>query len=115
MSAYGRFAVDYDLLFDDVELRLGTTTPGVRAVLSGLRAGSRVLDAACGIGLDATWLARRGIGVTAADASAAMVAATRARLDDVGCAAEVVECTWLDLPGRLPVGSFDVVLCVGNS
>lgn len=46
---------------------------------SAFPAGSRVLDAGCGAGIDAAWLLGRGHRVVAIDASAGMVAAARAR------------------------------------
>ncbi|MFT5679662.1 MAG: MoaA/NifB/PqqE/SkfB family radical SAM enzyme/SAM-dependent methyltransferase [Myxococcota bacterium] len=48
-----------------------------------LPAGGRILDAGCGIGLDSEWLVESGRQVVAIDASAGMVAQTRARLPDV--------------------------------
>ncbi|MDG1483913.1 MAG: radical SAM protein [Myxococcota bacterium] len=45
--------------------------------------GGRILDAGCGIGLDAAWLVESGRTVVAVDASAGMVAQARARLPGV--------------------------------
>jgi SAM-dependent methyltransferase len=82
--------------------------------LVGLRPGARVLDAACGIGIDAAALRRRGFEVTGTDASASMVAAARQRLG-TDTDVRVHRCGWADLPGRFSSGSFDAVLCTGNS
>lgn len=90
---------------------MGTRTPGVQAALAGLGPGARVLDAACGVGIDAASLARRGFRVVAADASEAMVARARGRL---GAGIPVVCCRWEDLPTEVP-GPFDAVLCTGSS
>jgi len=90
-------------------------TPGVRAVLAGLASGSRVLDAACGVGIDAAALSRRGFDVVAADESAAMIEATTRRLADTDATAAVVRSRWTELPERLEPASFDALLCVGNS
>ena len=60
---YRSLATDYHWYFDDVALFLGSDTPGVRAAMSSLQPGARVLDAACGIGVDAAALARRGFNV----------------------------------------------------
>ena len=79
------------------------------AALADLPAGSRVLDAACGIGLDVAALTRRGHHVVGADASPAMLREAAQRTD-----AELVCCPWTELPARVP-GPFDAVLCVGNS
>ncbi len=48
-----------------------------------LPACGRILDAGCGIGLDAAWLLQSGRRVVAIDASAGMVAEARARLPGV--------------------------------
>jgi SAM-dependent methyltransferase len=115
MTAYDAIVGDYHWLHDDVGLRLGTTTPGVRAALRALGEGDAVLDAACGIGLDAVALARRGMDVTAADANEAMVEATRAGLAAAGLDAAVVHAPWAELPRRVGEDRFDAVLCTGNS
>jgi SAM-dependent methyltransferase len=114
-SDYSGFAADYHWFYDDVETRLGTTTPGVRAALVSLPSRARVLDAACGIGLDTLALERRGFAVTASDASAEMVALTQARCHDAGVNVSVIESRWADLTGSVGNGIFDAVLCAGNS
>jgi SAM-dependent methyltransferase len=76
--------------------------------------GSVVLDAACGTGVDAAVLARRGLTVWAADGSAAMVAGAAARFARERLAVPLLRSTWADLPAATGE-RFDVVLCVGNS
>jgi SAM-dependent methyltransferase len=113
---YGSLAADYHWFFDDVDLFLGCDTPGVRAAMALLEPGVCVLDAACGIGVDAAALLRRGFDVMASDASAEMVAATRQRLRAVGAdGARVVMSAWADLPASFEPGSFDAIFCIGNS
>ncbi len=114
---YGSFATDYHWFFDDVALRLGSDVPGVRAAFSRLPAGSRVLDAACGIGVDVAWLDRQGHSVAAADASGPMVDVARERLEASGQAVDVdlVHCTWEQLRDHFESASFDVVLCTGSA
>ncbi len=113
---YGSLAADYHWFFDDVDLFLGCDTPGVRAAMACLEPGARVLDAACGIGVDAAALRRRGFDVAASDASEAMVVATRRRLRDLGVdGGSVTTSEWADLAARFEPGSFDAVFCVGNS
>ena len=73
-----------------------------------------MLDSACGIGVDAASLHRRGFRVVAADASVAMVERCRERLAAGGAAVPVVCSAWADLPDRFGPG-FDAVLCLGNS
>ncbi len=114
---YRSLAADYHWYFDEVALVLGCDTPGVRALMAALPAGARVLDAACGIGVDAAALLRRGFDVAAADASRPMVAAARHRLADLGtdAAQRVIASTWEDLPRHYEPGTFDAVFCVGGS
>ena len=96
---YGSLAADYHWFFDDVDLFLGCDTPGVRAAMASLDAGARVLDAACGIGIDAAALVRRGFDVAASDASEEMAAAARNRLRGLGTdPASVVTSNWVNLP-----------------
>ena len=81
----------------------------------GIPAGGRVLDAACGVGLDAIALHRRGFEVTAVDASPGMLDEARRRLDAAGCDVDTQRSTWAELAARFPHGSFDAVVCTGNS
>lgn len=83
--------------------------------LSSLEPGARVLDAACGVGVDALALARRGILVTVSDASEPMLSLARQRLTAAPVDVEAINTTWQDLPAHVPPGSFDAVLCSGNS
>ena len=112
---YRHLAADYHWFFDDRAMVVGCDTPGVRAVMAGLGANARVLDAACGIGVDAACLARRGLLVTAADASAAMVEHARRRLAELGPRHRALVSSWADLPAHVEPDTFDAVFCVGNS
>ncbi|MBT4985993.1 MAG: class I SAM-dependent methyltransferase [Ilumatobacter sp.] len=113
---YRSLATDYHWYFDDVALFLGSDTPGVRAAMSSLELGACVLDAACGIGVDATALVRRGFNVTASDASTEMVAVTRHRLEAAGVdRSDVITSTWADLPTKFEPERFDAIFCTGNS
>ncbi len=113
---YGSLAADYHWFFDDVDLFLGCDTPGVRAAMSTLNPGAHVLDAACGIGIDAAALLRRGFDVLASDASEGMAAAARTRLreSDVD-PAKIVTSDWVDLPKHFEEAVFDAIFCIGNS
>ena len=73
-----------------------------------------MLDAACGTGIDAAVLARRGFSVRAADGSQAMVEVAATRFRREGLAIAVQRCLWADLPAAID-GRFDVVLCTGNA
>ena len=113
---YRDLAADYEWLHDDEALTDGIaiTRPGVAGLLQRLGPGSAVLDAACGIGLDAAALARQGFHVRAADGSDAMVEVAAARFRREGLAIPVQQCLWADLPDAIDE-RFDVVLCTGNA
>ncbi len=112
---YEALAADYHWLYDDLTHRVGTATPGVRAALAGLSDHARILDAACGIGVDVAALRRRGFEVVGSDASESMLAVGRARLDDAQIDAVLLHSTWDELPTRLDGQRFDAVMCTGNS
>ncbi|MET0736644.1 MAG: methyltransferase domain-containing protein [Acidimicrobiales bacterium] len=111
---YAALAADYHWFFDAFGLKVGTRTPGVQATIRDLPDGARILDAACGIGVDTLSLHRRGFRVTATDASRAMVRECQRRLVAEGALVPVLACRWADLPERFGPG-FDAVLCLGNS
>ena len=113
---YRDLAADYDWLYDDDALAdgLAITRPAVADLLRRAGPGCAVLDAACGTGMDAAALARRGFRVRAADGSDAMVEAAVARFRREGLAIPVQQCLWADLPGTIGE-RFDVVLCTGNA
>ncbi len=115
-DCYRDLAVDYDWLYDDDALTGGfaITRPAVADLLQRAGPGCAVLDAACGTGVDAVALTRRGFHVRAADGSGAMVGAAAARFRREGLAIPVQQCLWADLPGTIDE-RFDVVLCTGNA
>ena len=112
---YGLVA-DYDWIMDDGALAAGgaINRPAVARLLRRVGPGNSVLDAACGTGIDAAVLARRGFSVRACDGSQAMVEAAAARFGREGLAIPVQRCLWADLPAAIDE-RFDVVLCIGNA
>ena len=81
----------------------------LRAEIEDLRPG-RALDAGCGHGSDALWLAARGWQVTGVDFSATALAHARAAAEATGAEIEWVEgdlATWAPPPGH-----FDLVVCL---
>jgi SAM-dependent methyltransferase len=115
-GAYETLAADYDWMFDDDALASGRAInhPATARLLQRVSRTSAVLDAACGTGVDAAVLARRGFTVWAADGSEAMAGVAAARFRREGLAVPVLRSTWADLPAATGE-RFDVVLCVGNS
>ena len=113
---YATLAVDYDWIFDDDALADGPALqrPATARLLRRISPASTVLDAACGTGVNAAALARRGFTVRASDASQAMIDAAADRFRDERLAVPVLRSTWEDLPGATGE-RFDVVLCIGNS
>lgn len=73
--------------------------------------GQAVLDVGCGTGIDARFLAQRGIRVVGLDASPSMIAQARAKLD-LDRFKEPVDLRVLDIGeiGSLPAGGFDGII-----
>jgi SAM-dependent methyltransferase len=115
-GAYEMLAADYDWMFDDDALVNGRaiTLPATARLLQRIGRTGAVLDAACGTGVDAAALARRGFTVWAADGSDAMVEGAAARFRRERLAIPLLRSSWADLPAATGE-RFDVVLCVGNS
>lgn len=115
-GAYEMLAADYDWMFGEDALASGRAVnhPATARLLARLGRASLVLDAACGTGVDAAVLARRGFTVWAADGSEAMVEGAAARFGAERLAIPLLRCGWADLPGAIGE-RFDVVLCIGNS
>jgi glycine/sarcosine N-methyltransferase len=113
---YESLAADYDWIFDDDALAHGGAIrrPAVAGLLERISPTSAVLDAACGTGVDAAALARRGFGVWAADASESMTECAAARFRREQLAIPLLRCQWADLPA-VTNERFDVVLCTGNA
>lgn len=87
--AFDSFAATYDQTFTDT--RLGhMLRDRVWCTLQACFApGSHVLELACGTGVDAVWLAQRGVRVLATDGSPAMVDVARRRIAGAGLEAMV--------------------------
>ena len=115
-GSYETLAADYDWLFDDDALVNGRAInqPATARLLQRVSRTSAVLDAACGTGIDAAVLARRGFTVWAADGSDAMAGAAAARFRRERLAIPLLRSRWPDLPAATGE-RFDVVLCVRNS
>ncbi len=111
---YDDFSADYDR-FVDWPARLAVELPFLERVLREATA-RRVLDAACGTGMHAVALARRGYEVVGADASAGMIARARASAAAAGVAARFDVAGFGELAQILGEReTFDAILCLGNS
>src|SRR3974390_3314432 len=88
--------------------------PATARLLQRISRTSAVLDAACGTGIDAAVLARRGFTVWAADGSDAMNGGGDARCRKERLETPVLHCQWAALPAATG-DRFDVVLCTGNA
>jgi SAM-dependent methyltransferase len=109
---YDGFSADYDR-FVNWPARLAAELPLIEGQLQAVGA-CRVLDAACGTGMHAIVLAKRGYRVVGADLSAGMIERARAnaRAEEANVRFEAVG--FGDLAARAGAG-FDAVLCLGNS
>jgi SAM-dependent methyltransferase len=116
LPAYDAFSSDYDR-FVNWNNRLTFELPFLEKQLSSLDAlsGLRVLDAACGTGMHAIALARRGCLVTGADLSLGMVERSRANASAAGLPVSFVQAGFGSLSAEFPPHSFDALLCLGNS
>jgi SAM-dependent methyltransferase len=113
--AYDTLAEVYDWLVPD-DLRTPEGAAGAFAAwVADLPPGARVLDCAAGTGQLAVGLALRGFAVTATDASPAMIARTATLAAAHGVDVAAAPCPWERLGEQGWAGSFDAVLCVGNS
>src|SRR5579863_9704825 len=108
---YDALATDYDWLFDDDTLARGAAInhPATARLLERTPHASAVLDAACGTGINAAALARRGYRVWASDGSSAMAAVAAARFQSEQLEIPLVQSMWADLPAVV-CERFDVVL-----
>ena len=107
---YDALAPMFDVM-TDWEARLAAEGPFLKAILE--EAGARrVLDAACGSGGHALWLARQGYDVVGADVSPVMIALAQQK----AAAAELdVPFVVSDLANLQASTAYDTVLCLGNS
>jgi SAM-dependent methyltransferase len=83
-APFDALASDYDARFTDSVLGQVLRRAVWRWLDAAFAPGQSVLELGCGTGEDAVHLARRGIQVTATDASAAMLDVARAKLGEAG-------------------------------
>jgi SAM-dependent methyltransferase len=111
---YDALAPMFDVM-TDWDARLAAEGPFLLESLEKIGA-RRVLDAACGSGGHALWLAGRGYDASGADSSLVMIEMARRKAAQAGVA---VRFETADLSGLAAafddVAPFDAVLCLGNS
>jgi glycine/sarcosine N-methyltransferase len=107
---YDALAPMFDVM-TDWDARLAAEGPFLQAVLDAAGA-RRVLDAACGSGGHALWLARQGYEVTGADVSPVMIKLAQQKAAAGGLDVPFVVS---DLANLQASTVYDAVLCLGNS
>jgi len=110
VTAYDDLSRAYAWLVPDALLEPEGAAAALAAVTRPLAPGARVLDCACGTGQLAVGLALQRFAVTASDASAGMVEATRRLAAHRRVDVRVEQRAWEQLDG-----AYDAVFCVGNS
>jgi SAM-dependent methyltransferase len=100
VTAFDALAADYDASFTATPLGTLLREAVWRRLDGRFAPGDRVLELACGTGEDAIHLARRGVRVTALDASPAMVEVARRKVTAAGLE-ELIEVHQMDLD-KLP-------------
>jgi glycine/sarcosine N-methyltransferase len=115
---YDTFSSDYDR-FVNWNARLAMEIPWIEQQLQAIQepAGAplSVLDAACGTGMHAIALARLGYLAAGADLSAAMVERARQNAAEAGVQARFAAAGFGALARTFGEGTFEAVLCLGNS
>jgi glycine/sarcosine N-methyltransferase len=109
-DSFAGIAEDYDAMFP----RDLAEDSRMLAPLFERRGIKSVLDCACGTGTHVAMLARQGYDVTGSDASEAMLAQARLRLEETGIQARLSSASWSNLP-HVFRERFDAVICIGNS
>jgi 2-polyprenyl-6-hydroxyphenyl methylase/3-demethylubiquinone-9 3-methyltransferase len=104
---YAQFADRYAAMTPTKAANAYHDRPAVRSLLPDV-AGRDVLDAGCGPGHYAAWLARRGARVVAIDVTPEMIALARAHVAGLGVELHEAD---LERPLPLPDRTFDLVLC----
>lgn len=113
---YDGLAPYYHLLYPDWDASIARQGRELAVVLEefGVSAGSRILDAACGIGTQSLGLAKVGYRVTASDLSPAAITRARAEAETRGLAIDFSVADLRKL-SRTHSGLFDAVLVCDNA
>jgi glycine/sarcosine N-methyltransferase len=109
---YDSFSANYDR-FVNWDQRLRYELPFIEEQLAAVDA-RRLVDAACGTGMHAIALAKRGYRVVGADVSVGMIQQARTNAAGLDCDVSFRVAGLGELAPQLD-GSYDAVLCLGNS
>jgi ubiquinone/menaquinone biosynthesis C-methylase UbiE len=123
-AAFDHVAAHYDADATSVELSRWLRARVWERLAVLFKSGESVLEIGCGTGEDAIWLAKRGVHVTASDASHSMLAETRRKAQQAGVE-RLIELCQLDLANAdawdLPDAAYDGVTsnygplnCIGD-
>lgn len=112
---YDTFSENYDR-FVNWPSRLAYEMPFIEKQLAALGpAPMRILDAACATGMHAIALAQRGYTVSGGDLSQPMIQHARQNATRAGADVRFEEAGFGSLSQVFEPGSFDALLCLGNS
>lgn len=108
-TGFDRLAARYDEIVESNPIHAHLRVRSLAWLDEAFHPGIHVLEIGCGTGTEAIHLARRGVRITATDASAAMVAETEARVSREGLLdrVRVLRCSAGALSGRFERGAFD--------
>lgn len=109
MTPFDAIASTYDTVFSGTQVGRYQRTVVAGILQRRFQPGMRVLELGCGTGVDAVFLAQRGVLVTAVDASSGMAEAARRRIEAAGMQdrVEVIVCPVERLSDALPDEPFD--------
>jgi SAM-dependent methyltransferase len=114
---YDAFSTDYDR-FVDWDSRLAAELPfledQIRLAAPGIQ-NLRILDAACGTGMHAIALAKKGYETAGADSSRGMIERARENAQKAQVSTRFETAGFGQLSNLFGTGQFQAVLCLGNS
>lgn len=121
-APFDAIASRYDELFTNSAIGRAQRASVWSELERRFHAGQRVLDIGCGTGVDACFLAQRGVQVVACDSSSEMVNASTRRVREIGCQQRVlpIQCRAEDLlsVGKGPfdgaLSNFGAVNCISD-
>lgn len=115
MAGYAALPDVYEWLMPDTKVSPQGSVAVFGDVVQSLPSHARVLDCSCGTGQLAVGLAELGLDVVASDASSGMVRRTRELAEEHQVSMRTLHAPWKELLRHLDPGTFDLVMCVGNS